>query len=108
MKYLGDLNQMDKKIKTALVATAAAFTAFSVHQVSADEESDKTANKETTEVETLKPVSDKQIADAEKKVLDIKETIKQKEANLTQAEADAKVATEKEKAAAENELHPKS
>ena len=92
---------MDKKIKTALVATAAAFTAFSVHQVSADEESDKTANKETTEVETLKPVSDKQIADAEKKVLDIKETIKQKEANLTQAEADAKVATEKEKAAAE-------
>ena len=92
---------MDKKIKTALVATAVAFTAFSVHQVSADEESDKTANKETTEVETLKPVSDKQIADAEKKVLDIKETIKQKEANLTQAEADAKVATEKEKAAAE-------
>ena len=92
---------MDKKIKTALVATAAAFTAFSIHQVSADEESDKTANKETTEVETLKPVSDKQIADAEKKVLDIKETIKQKEANLTQAEADAKVATEKEKAAAE-------
>ena len=84
-----------------MVATAAAFTAFSVHQVSADEESDKTANKETTEVETLKPVSDKQIADAEKKVLDIKETIKQKEANLTQAEADAKVATEKEKAAAE-------
>lgn len=92
---------MDKKIKTALVATAAAFTAFSVHQVSADEESDKTANKETTEVETLKPVSDKQIADAEKKVLDIKETIKQKEANLTQAETDAKVAAEKEKAAAE-------
>ena len=92
---------MDKKIKTALVATAAAFTAFSVHQVSADEESDKTANKETTEVETLKPVSDKQIADAEKKVLDTKETIKQKEANLTQAEADAKVAAEKEKAAAE-------
>ena len=33
---------MDKKIKTALVATAVAFTAFSVHQVSADEESDKT------------------------------------------------------------------
>ena len=92
---------MDKKIKTALVATAAAFTAFSVHQVSADEESDKTANKETTEVETLKPVSDKQIADAEKKVLDTKATVKQKEANLTQAEADAKVATEKEKAAAE-------
>lgn len=92
---------MDKKIKTALVATAAAFTAFSVHQVSADEESDKTANKETTEVETLKPVSDKQIADAEKKVLDTKEAIKQKEANLTQAEADAKVAAEKEKAAAE-------
>jgi len=92
---------MDKKVKTALVATAAAFTAFSVHQVSADEESDKTANKETTEVETLKPVSDKQIADAEKKVLDTKATVKQKEANLTQAEADAKVATEKEKAAAE-------
>ena len=92
---------MDKKIKTALVATAAAFTAFSVHQVSADEASDKTANKETTEVETLKPVSDQQIADAEKKVLDTKEAIKQKEANLTQAEADAKVATEKEKAAAE-------
>lgn len=92
---------MDKKIKTALVATAAAFTAFSVHQVSADEESDKTANKETTEVETLKPVSDQQIADAEKKVLDTKATVKQKEANLTQAEADAKVATEKEKAAAE-------
>ena len=98
---LGDLNQMDKKIKTALVATAAAFTAFSVHQVSADEASDKTTNKETTEVETLKPVSDQQIADAEKKVLDTKATVKQKEANLTQAEADAKVATEKEKAAAE-------
>ena len=92
---------MDKKIKTALVATAAAFTAFSVHQVSADEASDKTSNKETTEVETLKPVSDQQIADAEKKVLDTKEAIKQKEANLTQAEADAKVAAEKEKAAAE-------
>ena len=92
---------MDKKIKTALVATAAAFTAFSVHQVSADEASDKTTNKETTEVETLKPVSDQQIADAEKKVLDTKAAIKQKEANLTQAEADAKVAAEKEKAAAE-------
>ena len=92
---------MDKKIKTALVATAAAFTAFSVHQVNADEASDKTTNKETTEVETLKPVSDQQIADAEKKVLDTKATVKQKEANLTQAEADAKVATEKEKAAAE-------
>ena len=92
---------MDKKIKTALVATAAAFTAFSVHQVSADEASDKTANKETTEVEMLKPVSDQQIADAEKKVLDTKAAIKQKEANLTQAEADAKVAAEKEKAAAE-------
>jgi len=92
---------MDKKIKTALVATAAAFTAFSVHQVNADEASDKTTNKETTEVETLKSVSDKQIADAEKKVLDTKETIKQKEANLTQAEADAKAAAEKEKAAAE-------
>ena len=92
---------MDKKIKTALVATAAAFTAFSVHQVSADEASDKTAKKETTEVETLKPVSDQQIADVEKKVLDTKEAIKQKEANLTQAEADAKVAAEKEKEAAE-------
>ena len=92
---------MDKKIKTALVATAAAFTAFSVHQVSADEASDKTANKETTEVETLKSVSDQQIADAEKKVLDTKAATKQKEANLTQAEADAKVAAEKEKAAAE-------
>ena len=92
---------MDKKIKTALVATAAVFTAFSVHQVSADEASDKTANKETTEVETLKPVSDQQIADAEKKVLDTKDAIKQKEANLTKAEADAKVAAEKEKAAAE-------
>ena len=92
---------MDKKIKTALVATAAAFTAFSVHQVNADEASDKTTNKETTEVETLKPVSDQQIADAEKKVLDTKATVKQKEANLTQAEADAKVASEKEKAAAE-------
>ena len=92
---------MDKKIKTALVATAAAFTAFSVHQVSADEASDKTAKKETTEVETLKPVSDQQIADVEKKVLDTKEAIKQKEANLTQAEADSKVAAEKEKAAAE-------
>ena len=92
---------MDKKIKTALVATAAAFTAFSVHQVSADEASDKTAKKETTEVETLKPVSDQQIADVEKKVLDTKEAIKQKEANLTQAEADAEVAAEKEKAAAE-------
>ena len=94
MKHLGDLNQMDKKIKTALVATAAAFTAFSVHRVNADEASDKTTNKETAEVETLKSVSDQQIADAEKKVLDTK-------ANLTQAEADAKVATEKEKAAAE-------
>ena len=92
---------MDKKIKTALVATAAAFTAFSVHQVSADEASDKTSNKETTEVETLKPVSDQQIADAEKKVLDTKDAIKQKEANLTQAEADAKVAAEKEKVSAE-------
>ena len=92
---------MDKKIKTALVATAAAFTAFSVHQVSADEASDKTSNKGTTEVETLKPVSDQQIADAEKKVLDTKEAIKQKEANLTQAEADAKVAVENEKVAAE-------
>ena len=92
---------MDKKIKTALVATAAAFTAFSVHQVSADEASDKTANKETTEVETLKSVSDQQIADAEKKVLDTKAATKQKEANLTQVEADAKVAAEKEKAAAE-------
>lgn len=90
---------MDKKIKTALVATAAAFTAFSVHQVSADEASDKTSNKETTEVETLKPVSDQQIADAEKKVLDTKDTIKQKEANLTQAEADAKVSAEKAKEA---------
>lgn len=92
---------MDKKIKTALVATAAAFTAFSVHQVSADEASDKTTNKETTEVETLKPVSDQQIADAEKKVLETKAAIKQKEANLTQAEAAAKVAAEKEKAVAE-------
>lgn len=92
---------MDKKIKTALVATAAAFTAFSVHQVSADEESDKTTNKETTEVETLKPVSDQQIADAEKKVLETKAAIKQKEANLTQEEAAAKVAAEKEKAVAE-------
>ena len=92
---------MDKKIKTALVATAAAFTAFSVHQVRADEASDKTSKKETTEVETPKTVSDQQIADAEKKVLDTKEAIKQKEANLTQAEADAKVAAEKEKAAAE-------
>ena len=92
---------MDKKIKTALVATAAAFTAFSVHQVNADEASDKTTNKETTEVETLKPVSDQQISGVEKKVLDTKEAIKQKEANLTQAETDAKVAAEKEKAAAE-------
>lgn len=92
---------MDKKIKTVLVATAAAFTAFSVHRVNADEASDKTTNKETAEVETLKSVSDQQIADAEKKVLDTKATVKQKEANLTQAEADAKVATEKEKAAAE-------
>ena len=92
---------MDKKIKTALVATAAAFTAFSVHQVNADEASDKTTNKETTEVETLKPVSDQQISGVEKKVLDTKEEIKQKEANLTQAETDAKVAAEKEKAAAE-------
>lgn len=92
---------MDKKIKTALVATAAAFTAFSVHRVNADEASDKTTNKETAEVETLKSVSDQQIADVEKKVLDTKEAIKQKEANLTQAEADAKVAAEKEKAAAE-------
>ena len=92
---------MDKKMKTALVATAAAFTAFSVHQVSADEAGDKTSNKGTTEVDTLKPVSDQQIADAEKKVLDTKETIKQKEANLTQAEADAKVVAEKEKVVAE-------
>ena len=92
---------MDKKIKRALVATAAAFTAFSVHQVNADEASDKTTNKKTTEVETLKSVSDQQIADAEKKVLDTKATVRQKEANLIQAEANAKVATEKEKAAAE-------
>lgn len=90
---------MDKKIKTALVATAAAFTAFSVHQVSAAEASDKQATKDTTE--SLKQVSKQQVSDAEKKVLDTKEAIKQKEANLTQAEADAKVAAEKEKAAAE-------
>ena len=90
---------MDKKIKTALVATAAAFTAFSVHQVSAAEASDKQATKDTTE--SLKQVSKQQVSDAEKKVLDTKEAIKQKEANLTQAEADAKVAAEKEKAATE-------
>ncbi|MBZ2084347.1 SEC10/PgrA surface exclusion domain-containing protein [Streptococcus oralis] len=90
---------MDKKIKTALVATAAAFTAFSVHQVSAAEASDKQATKDTTE--SLKQVSKQQVSDSEKKVLDTKEAIKQKEANLTQAEADAKVAAEKEKAAAE-------
>ena len=90
---------MDKKIKTALVATAAAFTAFSVHQVSAAEASDKQATKDTTE--SLKQVSKQQVSDAEKKVLDTKEAIKQKEANLTQAEADAKVAAEKEKTAAE-------
>lgn len=90
---------MDKKIKTALVATAAAFTAFSVHQVSAAEASDKQATKDTTE--SLKQVSKQQVSDAEKKVLDTKEAIKQKEANLTQAETDAKVAAEKEKAAAE-------
>lgn len=90
---------MDKKIKTALVATAAAFTAFSVHQVSAAEASDKQATKDTTE--SPKQVSKQQVSDAEKKVLDTKEAIKQKEANLTQAEADAKVAVEKEKAAAE-------
>ena len=90
---------MDKKIKTALVATAAAFTAFSVHQVSAAEASDKQATKDTTE--SLKQVSKQQVSDAEKKVLDTKEAIKQKEANLTQAEVDAKVAAEKEKAAAE-------
>lgn len=90
---------MDKKIKTALVATAATFTAFSVHQVSAAEASDKQATKDTTE--SLKQVSKQQVSDAEKKVLDTKEAIKQKEANLTQAEADAKVAAEKEKVAAE-------
>ena len=90
---------MDKKIKTALVATAAAFTAFSVHQVSAAEASDKQATKDTTE--SLKQVSKQQVSDSEKKVLDTKEAIKQKEANLTQAEADAKVAAEKEKAATE-------
>ena len=92
---------MDKKIKTALVATAAAFTAFSVHQVNADEASDKTTNKETTEVETPKTVSDQQIADAEKKVLDTKETIKQKEADAKVAAEKEKVASEKEKVAAE-------
>ena len=92
---------MDKKIKTALVATAAAFTAFSVHQVSADEASDKTSKKETTEVETPKTVSDQQIADAEKKVLDTKETIKQKEADAKVAAEKEKVASEKEKVAAE-------
>ena len=81
------------------MATAAAFTAFSVHQVSAAEASDKQATKDTTE--SLKQVSKQQVSDAEKKVLDTKEAIKQKEANLTQAEADAKVAAEKEKAAAE-------
>lgn len=90
---------MDKKIKTALVATATAFTAFSVHQVSAAEASDKQTTKDTTE--SLKQVSKQQVSDAEKKVLDTKEAIKQKEANLTQAEADAKVAEEKGKAAAE-------
>ena len=67
---------MDKKIKTALVATAAAFTAFSVHQVSAAEASDKQATKDTTE--SLKQVSKQQVSDAEKKVLDTKEAIKQK------------------------------
>ena len=92
---------MDKKIKTALVATAAAFTAFSVHQVNADEASDKTSKKETTEVETPKTVSDQQIADAEKKVLDTKETIKQKEADAKVAAEKEKVASEKEKVAAE-------
>lgn len=90
---------MDKKIKTALVATAAAFTAFSVHQVSAAEASDKQATKDTTE--SLKQVSKQQVSDAEKKVIDTKEVINQKENSLSQAEADAKVAAEKEKAAAE-------
>ena len=90
---------MDKKIKTALVATAATFTAFSVHQVSAAEVSDKQATKDTTE--SLKQVSKQQVSDAEKKVIDTKEVINQKENSLSQAEADAKVAAEKEKAATE-------
>lgn len=90
---------MDKKIKTALVATAATFTAFSVHQVSAAEVSDKQATKDTTE--SLKQVSKQQVSDAEKKVIDTKEVINQKENSLSQAEADAKVAAEKEKVATE-------
>ena len=92
---------MDKKIKTALVSTAAAFIAFSAHQVSADETSNQPVGNEATESESLKQVTDTQVSDAEKKVTETKEIIEQKEISLKQAEADAKQAIENEKAAAE-------
>lgn len=92
---------MDKKIKTALVSTAAAFIAFSAHQVSADETNNQPVGNEATESESLKQVTDTQVSDAEKKVTETKEIIEQKEISLKQAEADAKQAIENEKAAAE-------
>ena len=92
---------MDKKIKTALVSTTAALMAFSAHQVSAAETSNQLVGNEATESESFKPVTDKQVSDAEKKVTETKEIIEQKEISLKQAEADAKQAIENEKAAAE-------
>ena len=92
---------MDKKIKTALVSTAAAFIAFSAHQVSADETSNQPVGNEATESESLKQVTDTQVSDAEKKVTETKELIEQKENSLKQAEADVKQAIENEKAASE-------
>lgn len=92
---------MDKKIKTALVSTAAAFMALSAQQVSADETSNQPVGNEATESESLKQVTDTQVSDAEKKVTETKEIIEQKEIGLKQAEADAKQAIENEKAAAE-------
>ena len=92
---------MDKKIKTALVSTAAAFMALSAQQVSADETSNQPVGNEATESESLKQVTDTQVSDAEKKVTETKEIIEQKEISLKQAEADAKQAIENEKAAAE-------
>ena len=92
---------MDKKIKTALVSTTAALMAFSAHQVSAAETSNQLVGNEATESESFKPVTDKQVSDAEKKVTETKEIIEQKEISLKQAVADAKQAIENEKAAAE-------
>ena len=80
---------MDKKIKTALVSTAAAFMALSAQQVSADETSNQPVGNEATESESLKQVTDTQVSDAEKKVTETKEIIEQKEINIQKAKVDA-------------------